>query len=78
LEFFYGLCGHNHYLLGTFPYLESFHSSRFGVPKFVQCNPFSRIRWINLNDPIGFKMLFVKCSHDYKPSFYNNAKLKLK
>jgi hypothetical protein len=69
LDFFDGLRGHNHYLLGTFPYLEFLHSSRFGVSTFVQHNPFSRIRYINQDDPRGFRMLFVKRSHDYKPSF---------
>ncbi len=78
LEFFDGLRGHNHYLLGTSPYLESLQSSKFGASTFVQHKPFSRIRCINHDDPKRFKMLFVKCSHDFKPSFYNNAKLKLK
>jgi len=78
LEFFYDPHGHDFYLLGTFPYLDSLHSSRFGVFTFIQHNPFSRIRCINHDDLGGFKMFFVKCSHGYKPSFCNNAKLKLK
>jgi hypothetical protein len=80
LEFFDGLCGHDNYLLGTIlPYLESFHSSEYGVSIFVQHNPFSRIRCIsNHDDPRQFKMLFLKCNCGRKPSFYNNAKWKLK
>jgi len=80
LEFFDGLHGHDNYLLGTiFPYLESFHSSEYGVSTFVQHNPFSRIRCIsNRDDPQQLKMLFVKCSCGHKPSFCSNEKLKLK
>jgi len=79
LEIFYNLHGHNHYLLGIVPpYLEYLHSSRYGVSTFVHHNPFNRIKCMNHDDPRQFKMLFVKCSHGYKPSFCNNAKLKLK
>ncbi len=80
LEIFDGLCGHDNYLLGTIlPYLESLHSSEYGVSTFVQHNPFNRIRCIsNHGDSWQFKMLFVKCSCGCKPSFCKNAKLKLK
>ncbi len=71
LEFFDGLCGHDNYLLGTIlPYLESLHSSKYGVFTFVHHNPFSRIRCIsNRDDPQQFKMLFVKCSCGRNPHF---------
>ncbi len=40
---------------------------------------FSRIKCIsNCDDPRQFKMLFLKCNFGRKPSFYNNAKWKLK
>jgi len=79
LEFLYNLHGQDHYLLGiVLPYLEYLHSSRYGVSTFIHHNPFNRIRCINCDDPRQFKMLFVKCSRGYKPSFCNNAKLKLK
>jgi hypothetical protein len=79
LESFDGLHGDDHYLSGfVFPYLENLQSFGYGVPTFVEDNPFGRVRCINRNDPRQFKMLFVKCSHVCQPSFCIKAKLKLK
>jgi hypothetical protein len=50
-------------LLGmVFLYLENLHSSRYGVPTFVEHNPFGRIKCIDRNNQRLFKMLFLKCS----------------
>jgi hypothetical protein len=79
LESFDSLHGEDNYLLGIiFPYLESFHLSRYGVSTYVQHNPFGRITCINFDDLGQFKMLFLKCSSGCKPSFCNNEKLKMK
>jgi hypothetical protein len=79
METFDSFHGEDKYLMGiVFPYLKSFHFSRYGVCTFVEHNPFGRIRCINQNDLKQFKMLFVKCNYDCKPTFYNNEKLKLK
>jgi hypothetical protein len=48
LESFDDLCGEDQYLLGSiFPYLENFHLFGYGVPTFVEHNPFGRINFIN-------------------------------
>jgi hypothetical protein len=78
-ESFDGFRGEDNYLLGiVLPYLKSHHFSRYGIFTYVQHNPFGRSCWIDCNDHQQFKMLFLKCSSDYKPSFCNSAKLKMK
>jgi hypothetical protein len=48
LESFDGFCGEDQYLLGSvLPYLENLHLSGYGVPTFVEHNPFGRIKCIN-------------------------------
>jgi hypothetical protein len=48
LESFDGLCGEDQYLLGfVLPYLENLHLFEYGVPTFVEHNPFGRIRCID-------------------------------
>jgi hypothetical protein len=48
LESFDGLCGEDQYLLESILlYLENLHSSGYGVPTFVEHNPFGRIRCID-------------------------------
>jgi hypothetical protein len=79
LESFDGLHGEDQCLLGfVLPYLENLDSSRYDVPTFFEHNPFGRIKCIDRNHPRLFKMLFVKCSHTYQPTFCNSVKLKLK
>jgi hypothetical protein len=59
-ELFDNIHGEDQYLLGSiFPYLENLHSSKYGVPTFVEHNPFGRIRCTNPNNPRFFKMLFA-------------------
>ncbi len=54
LESFDNIRGEDQYLLGSiFLYLENFHLFRYGVPTFVEHNPFGKIRCINL-DNLGF------------------------
>jgi hypothetical protein len=58
--------------------LENFHLFGYGVPTFVEHNPFGRINFINW-DNIGLqKMLFVKCNWTFQLIFYNSMKLQLK
>jgi len=79
LESFNNHCGEDQRLIGfVLPYLENLHSFGYGVPTFVEHNPFCRIRCIDWNNPWLFKMWFVKCSQTCQPIFYNNAKLNLK
>jgi hypothetical protein len=79
LESFDSLRGEDNYLLGNILlYLKSLHFLRYGVCTYVEHNPFGHIKCINQNDLGQFKMLFVKCSRNYKPTFCNSAKLKLK
>jgi hypothetical protein len=77
LELFDNLCGEDQYLLGSvFLYLENLHSFGYGLPTFVENNPFGRIRCIKWDNPRLLKMLFVKCSWICQPIFCNNMKLK--
>jgi len=79
LESFHDLHRDNQYLLGSiFPYLENLHSSKYGVPTFIENNPFGKIICINSNNPRLLKMLFMKCSPTCQPTFCNSVKLKLK
>jgi hypothetical protein len=58
--------------------LEKLHLSTYGVFTFVEHNSFGNNKCIDQNNPWLFKMLFVKCSHTFQPTFCNNAKLKWK
>jgi hypothetical protein len=52
LESFNGIHGEDQYLLGSIIlYVENLHSSRYGVPIFVERNPFGRIKCINPDNP---------------------------
>jgi hypothetical protein len=43
-------------------HLENLHSSGYGVPTFVEHNPFGRITYIDQDNLRPFKMIFVKCN----------------
>jgi hypothetical protein len=79
LELFHDHHEEDQYLLWSIIlYLENFLSSRYGVPTFVEHNPFGKVRCIDRDNPRLFKMLFVKYNWTYQPTFCNSAKLKLK
>jgi hypothetical protein len=75
---FTAIMGRSIFVMIFFPLLGKFSFVQIGVPTFVEHNPFGRIRCIDRNNPRLFKMLFVKCSRTYQPTFYNSVKLKLK
>jgi hypothetical protein len=57
LDSFDNRCGEDHYLLGfILPYLENLHSFKYGVPTFVEHNPFG-----GLNVLIKIIHEFLKC-----------------
>jgi hypothetical protein len=63
LESFDSLCGEDLYLLGfVLPHLENLHLFGYGVPTFVEHNPFGRITCIDRDNLGPFKMIFVKCN----------------
>jgi hypothetical protein len=58
LEYFDGVCGEDHYLLGiVLLYLESLHLSKKGVSTFVQHNP----KLVGLNVLIVMILNNIKC-----------------
>jgi hypothetical protein len=79
LESFDNIRGEDRYLLGSIlPYLEIFIRLDMVFPPLLNINPFTRNRCINPDNSRIFKILFVKCSRTYLPTFCNSAKLKLK
>jgi hypothetical protein len=51
LESFDNIHGEDRYLLRfVIPYMENLHLSKYGVPIFVEHNPFGRIKFINLDN----------------------------
>ncbi len=78
LDSFDDRCGEDQYLSGSVIfYLENLDLSEYNVPTFVEHNPFGRIRCIDQDNLGLFKMLFVKWSQTWQPTFCNNVKLKL-
>jgi hypothetical protein len=77
LEMFYESLIDNDYLFGiVFPYLEASHSSIMQVHKFVECNPFGRIRHVLPFDP-WYEKLAESCFSKCNDIFCNMMKSKL-
>jgi hypothetical protein len=74
LEYFDSFHKEDNYLLGiVFPYLETFHCSKYGVIIFVEENIFGCIKNNSRN-----KMLFVKGIGRCDASYCKNEKMKMK
>ncbi len=58
-----------------FPYLESLHSSRMCVYKFVELNPFGSIIDVLPNDP-WYAKLIAPCFMECDEMFCNRVKLR--
>ncbi len=75
-ETFYGLHSEVNYLLQiVLPYLESLHSSRMWVYKFVELNCFGSITDVLPNDPRCAKLI-ASCSAECDEMFCNRVKLR--
>ncbi len=69
LQPFYSSKVDDNYLLGTvFPYLESLHSSRMRVSKFLECNPFKSITHV-LPSNLRYEKLALQCSSKCDETF---------
>jgi hypothetical protein len=73
---FYGFSTNGNYFLDIIlPYLESLHSSRMQVYKFVELNPFGSIMDMPLGDP-RYEKLNARCFIKCHETFCNKVKSK--